>query len=297
MTSRLGWQDTKPQNKYVKDFYEVAQRHERKFAFAWRLFTRAPFVDPRAIDDFRLYASRGMTNDAVAALTRTNTDAWQRAHKLLVRAYANVLSESFADATSNALSIKKAADPLLNPYVTRWLERHAMEFVTEISYQQREAIRQILISAYATGESLPVTIGKIKSQIGLLDRDIRSLRMYEADARKRGVSSSVIERVSSRRAAQYLAQRAENIARTETVLAQSTGKHEAWLTARDEGLLEENIKREWIAAVGSSRTCKICDALNGQQTDLDTPFTSAIIGSVTKPPAHPQCRCTVVLVE
>ncbi len=74
-------------------------------------------------------------------------------------------------------------------------------------------------------------------------------------------------------------QRPPLIARTETVRLANLGLID---TYKDAGVK----KVEWVAAV-SDRTCEICMALNGRIFDINT---------VSPPPAHPCCRCSLLSV-
>ncbi len=70
------------------------------------------------------------------------------------------------------------------------------------------------------------------------------------------------------------------IARTETVRLSNLGLIDTYK--------EQNIKKvQWLAAV-SDRTCEICMGLDGQVFDINT---------VSPPPAHVDCRCSLLSVE
>lgn len=80
--------------------------------------------------------------------------------------------------------------------------------------------------------------------------------------------------------------RASQIARTETMMAANQGQRDAWVQAVDEGLLERDAERVWIATeIGA---CPICEGLDGETTTLDGEYSDGSNG----PPAHPNCRCT-----
>lgn len=74
--------------------------------------------------------------------------------------------------------------------------------------------------------------------------------------------------------------RPNSIARTETVKLANMGLIDTYKS--------NNIKKvRWLAAV-SDRTCDICMGLDGQVFDINT---------VSPPPAHPLCRCSLLSVE
>lgn len=77
--------------------------------------------------------------------------------------------------------------------------------------------------------------------------------------------------------------RADMIARTETANAETQGSLAGY---RESGVVEA---KEWSA---DELACDECDGLDGEQVGLDEPFSDGSDG----PPAHPDCRCTVVPV-
>lgn len=83
--------------------------------------------------------------------------------------------------------------------------------------------------------------------------------------------------------------RAEMIARSETIRGSNQGALE---TYRASGVVDRVM---WLATP-SERTCEICDALDGKTVVLDDAFFDDDYGDGTAPPAHPNCRCTIVPV-
>lgn len=79
--------------------------------------------------------------------------------------------------------------------------------------------------------------------------------------------------------------RAEVIARTESMRAANEGQRQAWAQAQEKGLLDGSERREWIATSGC---CDECDELDGTTAILDGTYA----GGVDGPPLHPNCRCT-----
>lgn len=76
---------------------------------------------------------------------------------------------------------------------------------------------------------------------------------------------------------------AERIARTEVIEASNGAELEAY---KQSEVVE---KKEWLIAPGA---CDICEPLNGEVVELDKDFG----GEFDYPPAHPNCRCTILPV-
>ena len=85
--------------------------------------------------------------------------------------------------------------------------------------------------------------------------------------------------------------RARVIARTTTMDAATYGQDEAWNKAVEEGYLNPNkVVRVWQVGY-DERLCPICRPLGGKTAGIGKPFP--IQGGLIRPPAHPQCRCSL----
>jgi SPP1 gp7 family putative phage head morphogenesis protein len=143
-----------------------------------------------------------------------------------------------------------------SPAVLAWAKQHAADLVTDISETTRERIRDEVVGAFAEGVS---------------PRDL-------ADAID-GIVNDV--------------DRAELIANTESMLAANRGQEMAWGQAIDNGLLDDAVKKEWIAT-GDKDVCDDCDELDGVTVALDEDFPN---DGGEGPPLHPRCRCTTGIVN
>jgi SPP1 gp7 family putative phage head morphogenesis protein len=146
-----------------------------------------------------------------------------------------------------------------NPRAKAWIEEHALELVNDISDTTREEIRGLLEESFDAGNTT-LDVDELAKQIGELIDD---------------------------------PDRAELIARTETMRAANQGQLEAWDQAEEQGLLTGDEKKEWITTP-DDRLCPICEPLDGIQVDRDGTFD--VDGEqLDGPPAHPRCRCTTAL--
>jgi len=138
-----------------------------------------------------------------------------------------------------------------DPRAVKWAKDHAAQLVKDISDTTEERIRAAVATALESGT---------------------------LDDAKDAIASAVGDDA-----------RAEVIARTESMRAANVGQREAWDQAVDNGLLSQNVRREWIA---TSEACPICEGLDGQQIGLDEEYEDDNGEAYDGPPAHPNCRCT-----
>lgn len=84
--------------------------------------------------------------------------------------------------------------------------------------------------------------------------------------------------------------RAQLIARTESMIAANEGQRLGWEKAVEDGLLPPSMNRTWITTPGC---CDECETLEGATATLDGEYPDP---GGNGPPLHPNCRCTEGLV-
>jgi SPP1 gp7 family putative phage head morphogenesis protein len=145
-----------------------------------------------------------------------------------------------------------------SPHAVAWIQEHAAETVDGITKATRQAIADSVERALTEQFSIDDLIKEISDDIGDADR-------------------------------------AEVIARTETMRASNQGLLESWDQATDKGLLTGSELKVWIVTP-DDRLCPICEPLDEEKRELDDTFN--VDGDeIDGPPAHPRCRCTLGLVS
>ncbi len=184
----------------------------------------------------------------------------------------------------------------INPFSIAYVREQSVKKVREISDQQRGLLREILVESFEEGQSSAAIVKDIEATVGLLSRE----RQWVANRRQllidEGANAAAADKRSARYAAQLLTKRGKRIARTETIDAYSQGLADSWQLAREEGFITANTMKQWVELTDSDRTCEICRGLARQAVPVDQPFMSDVLGAVDRPPAHPHCRCTSILV-
>jgi hypothetical protein len=140
-----------------------------------------------------------------------------------------------------------------NPSVIEWAKEHAAELITNILDSTREKIRSA-----------------------------------SEDLQDDGDWDSYYDRILN---AVGDENRADLIARHETMLAADEGQRLGWEQAQKAGLLSGQERREWITT-DDERVCPICKELSGKLATMNGTYPGGFDG----PPAHVQCRCTEGIV-
>lgn len=203
-----------------------------------------------------------------------------------------------AEARSLGKIIGSYAFDVTDPRATAWAATRSGELIVGIGEQLRGEIRQLITSSFVNQIDPREIAREIPRQIGLFPRWAtavensyqRNLTSLLAD----GVSLADAERRASILAEAYrdrlIDARSMMITRTEVMTAANEGRAIAWLQAQDAGLVDlANSSKEWIAEADACEECAIYDG----EIVLATEDFSSDDGM---PPAHPNCRCTAVLI-
>ena len=195
--------------------------------------------------------------------------------------------------------------------VVKWLDQHTAALITNINEQTRQAVKTLLMYGYENSYSADEMAKVIRPVIGLTKEQALANARYQksvydtllethpkmkpSDAAKRA------EEAAMKYAGKQMRYRAEVIANTELAYAYNRGYHENMRQAMKAGLIG-NVKKVWSTAY-DERTCVTCGALHGKVIGFDDSFENVLKkaagykGVDVAPPAHPQCRCTLMYEE
>lgn len=197
-----------------------------------------------------------------------------------------------ADQTGDLLNVSVTFNAA-NPRAVAWAERVGGRLISGINQTTREGLRAIIAGGIEAGTNPRETARAIRARIGLTSRQARAVATYYEELEAEG-GRDLAGKVE-RYAAKLLRQRAEMIARTETMAAVNEGQLELWRQARADGLLPAAVERTWVTTP-DDRLCPICEPMEGQTVALEEVFVSPEDGSeAMAPPIHPSCRCAEVL--
>jgi hypothetical protein len=259
--------------------------------------------------------------DVIAALPGSDESdpAWEKFNDSMFRAYEKVTLESGKFETRNINrkygsslvftisdpeeNVEKADEiPVvqMNPYSIQWIKRRLGEFRLQgITTPQKEVVMEVLGEGFEKGLRPELILDEIKDNIGLTKRDYGAVQRRRILHEEAGLPKIQVEKLTDEYRDKLLSQRAQRIARTETIAAQAAGRHTSWQLADEAGVLPP-VVREWVSAPESpnpNRPCEICLGLDGTTAPLNGVYESDVIGEVIGPPAHVNCRCSEVLVR
>ncbi len=202
----------------------------------------------------------------------------------------------------------------VNPEAVRWAQEKSSLDIVSISNGSRRAIRLAVTTAFVEGFPPLKAARNIRNLIGLTGDQQDAVAALESEMQRRvrgfvkragrqigprvppgGYTQLQIDAAVRRYEDRLLAQRAINIARTETIASANEGQRQLWMQARRAGSLPDNIERIWIVTP-DDLLCPVCRGMIGQRRSLTAAFSTGRFGPVLGPPAHPSCRCATGLV-
>jgi hypothetical protein len=176
----------------------------------------------------------------------------------------------------------------------RWAMERASTLSGYVTEDMHAAI-EVIAAALETGQITVEWANALVAQgafVGLTRRQSQSVLTEFVTLAAAGVTVAVIAQVV-RYAATQRAVRGLMVGRTETVTAANAGQQALWMRAIRSRWVPTTAQRRWVAAPGA---CPRCASIAGQTVGMTESFRGPD-GPIMHPPAHPSCRCGVVLIR
>jgi len=213
-----------------------------------------------------------------------------------------------------------------DPYALRAIQGAELSLVSGLTTEMKQAIVGYLQAGLQAGVNPVETARNLRPLLGLTARQMTAAANYrrlltggakgqpllEALSRasrdgrfdpsilraaltKQPMPEAQVARQVARFEERLLKQRAETLARTETITALFRGQQLRWQQAIDQGKVESGHLRQFWHVAKDERTCPICreiPVLNPEGVAFGDPFETPL-GPVAGPAMHPNCRCVV----
>lgn len=221
---------------------------------------------------------------------------------------------------------------LTNPKSFDAISAHTADLVREVSDETKAAIKGLVDNAFREGVP-PAKLGRqIREHIGLtfkqstavgnyrrfltelaarddlsglaagpqarMARGLRSARSVPPIMRQ-GLTEAKIDTMATAYRDRLLRERAENIARTETINAANSGQRLLWEEGVAQGQIDTaRMRQKWLVTP-DDRLCFRCSQMKGEFAfaEIGEPFVAPDGTTVDQPPLHPRCRCSTRLVR
>jgi len=218
----------------------------------------------------------------------------------LERGVADNVEAQFASRGEAVLQGLNSSIPfnIMNPRSLAFLERYGYGLITNIVAEQKELIRQTMVTAYRQGFGGYKAARQMRGQIGLAKQQVRAVQHYRERLMEQGMSPRArLPKLTAKQIESRVARyekwqhkyRADRIARTELNRAANSGEIEGWRQAADHELIDrQKTMKHWLSYL-DNRTSDYCESHDGDSVPLDEEFDEGF----DAPPAHPHCRSSI----
>lgn len=190
-----------------------------------------------------------------------------------------------------------------DPRALAWAEAQAASLVREVSDNTRSALREIIADAFRKNLSVDEVARRIRATVGLTAKGAQTVTTLRERVTEQLIAGGTppdkaavqataqAERMRTR----LVKTRAKTIARTEVLRASNNGRYLGWTQAIESGFAPPNVMKQWSSTTASlsGGACPRCYPMHGEIVPWDGTFSNGI----NMPPAHPNCRCTALMVE
>jgi hypothetical protein len=168
---------------------------------------------------------------------------------------------------------------VVNPLVEVLIREEGLALVDDISDGVREAVRRVIAYGWSDGMPVPAQARLIRNVVGLNERQTSAYNNYAAGLRSKGLDDNYVEHLTGQYAHRLLTQRAETIARTETIRGTMSAQVAQWRGQANVGLLQADRTKMVWKVTDDDRLCPYCAPMDGQVVDLfDDEFESRTKG-------------------
>lgn len=215
---------------------------------------------------------------------------WQQDYsKFIINGYAPLAQQAIDNSAHELQALFGLGAKSLNyPYMDSFIATQGGKLIREVSEEQYKAIN-VLVRQASFSETMDVKeLAKaIRPTIGLTTRQAQAAYNRYQQAVADGYSADEARVIQAKYAERLHRTRAETIAITEMAYAYNYGQQAYMEQCIKDGLIG-GAQKKWMTAF-DERVCDVCGKLDGEVTEMDTPFSVGVL----VPPAHPRCRCVV----
>ena len=207
---------------------------------------------------------------------------WMRLRARLESGYRKVILKVAAQESRARGFVTKTQPNQFSGSMEEYLKRASGTRIKDIVDSERERVGAIVHdSINKVGRVGREDIAQIRDTVGLTK-----------DQMDRINSLDISDKAKAARVRKAKKQRAQTISRTEANAVRNQGLLKSWSDAKEAGQIQGAAMKEWVA-FPDERMSDICENLNGQRVRINHTFD----GGFFAPPAHPNCRSTMVLVD
>ena len=239
----------------------------------------------------------GLLANNVSVVNSVVEQAWMSAENELLTQSRPIIEEMMTESfeiSSTRIHGQLGAEFFggITTDVRNWITQHTGEFITQVGETERMAIREVILNGMERGRNAATMARDIRQHIGLTRPQVETISRLRESMETANIPEKRIEDVIDKRIKKMIRQRAQVIARNETILASKEGYRQSYLDAANQGLIDANKSRRYwvITPLDACEICRPIPGMNPNGVGLYEPFQTPI-GPLLNVHAHIQCRC------
>lgn len=179
--------------------------------------------------------------------------------------------------------------------IEQYARERSGDLIREITDVTRDAVRGIISNVLSQSQGFETGAKAIYDAVGLTRSQAATTERFRNSLIEQGYPDSMVDSRTEAFRTRQLKNRAETIARTETIRSSNQGQLETWDQAMGKGLIDADSARKLWIVTPDDRICDICAEMDGVSVPYDESFQTDD-GEIDAPPLHPNCRCSVGLI-
>lgn len=267
--------------------YQTADKARASFRNAYKAGI-SDFATPEKMAEI-VDAMRGSDVAVLSSVLSPDDPGFAEMQARLAAQYTQILAESGHQEMQRADLLSRF--DIDNDHSQAWIADQSERLTEQFGKGAGKVIQSVISNGMLDGVPPLEMARQLKPQLGLTQRDSDAVDRRYQSSLDAGVPRGRALAMREAYAEDLLSQRAERVARTETIAAEAAGQQSAWKQAMGDGLLSSDSQKVWIAT--SVGACGICAELDGQVVGINEPFITSDGVELDHPPAHPNCRCSV----
>jgi hypothetical protein len=288
-------------------------------------------LEPKLRDAFQravAHLKTGASPELLAEVVRTNNPELLLQH-LDLSEFQALLREAVVGGAQRIPGLLSVNFNLFNPAVSTALRQSELKLVQNVSAELRAGVLHHLELGLRGGVHPTTTAIQLRPLVGMAPKDVQAVHNYRkllsggakgqplkealrrntrdkrfdrsilrAAEAKSALTPDAIETHVKRFEEKLLKQRAETVARTESITALWKGGHLKWQQAIQEGKVQAHELRRFWHVAKDERVCPMCKPipeLNPEGVAFHEPFVMPDGSTIMGPAAHPNCRCVIFI--
>lgn len=224
---------------------------------------------------------------------------WDQLPKAMKDSFSPLVGSSDAagKVTIKALPAQKVTTlrfDTRNPRIARYITQRTGSLIVESTQETQNAVKAMVRNALNRGDTPRKIADQAKDIVGLTSKQGAAVLAYRRGLEEKGLPPAKVSELGAAYAERTLDRRGMMIGITESRFAVNLGQQEVWNAAVEQDLMPAETRKRWMV---EDNPCDVCAEMQGEAgvVEVGELFELPDGQELMAPPAHPLCKCSVVL--